>query len=416
MGGNRADIQPQHCWRLAVRVLLIGLCLVGMVRFSLAAPLTPTQQAFSDAQTLAAGAQASAAANVTNGTVATTVNSFNPNYYSYSNTAPEASLFLGGNGDTSAAGVGKVTSCQTGPVNPDAFLQQNCDAINLMAKNPSVRPQFTINPSDPGIVASKAISANPSTLAANSLGFASPSAMVSFTGCTTTTKTTAPTFTTEVCNDVMNTTSPVCTVGRTITVDAKTNYQCDRTTNMYQTQMCNKTINPVVTPTQYCVVAGTANGIGSYSSTVAVRTWSVPLHKFYTVWSVVDVPYGMFNVQFGCVGTALASVTVSIAAGAQCHAGGCNSGYFPMTLNFIPGTNAGPITSVLAQNYTGIWWYSTTVSYVGATNMVNISIGTDNPIRKAVTASAAHTGTVGIKNVITSTLSNGCAAQEAAAR
>jgi len=196
--------------------------------------------AFAAGQALANGAQASTVAGVTNGSVANTVNSFNPTYYQYSTNAPQASLFLGGNGDTLSAGVGKVTACKSGASNPDPFLQQNCDAINFMAKNPTTRPQFAINPNDPAIVKSKAIQANPATLAANSLGFASPSAMGAFTGCTNTTSTTPATYTTEVCNDYMSIASQTCTVGRTIIVNANTDYQCNQTANSYESLSCRR--------------------------------------------------------------------------------------------------------------------------------------------------------------------------------
>jgi hypothetical protein len=201
---------------------------------------TPAEQAFSAGQAIAQGASQGTVTGITSGTIANTVNAFNPNYYQYSSTAPQAGLFLGGNGDTLSAGVGKVTACKSGASNPDPFLQQNCDAINFMAKNPSTRPQFAINPNDPNIVKSKAIQANPATLAANSLGFANPSAVGAFTGCTNTTATTPATYTTEVCNDYMSIASQTCTVGRTIIVNANNDYQCDQTASGYETLSCRR--------------------------------------------------------------------------------------------------------------------------------------------------------------------------------
>ncbi len=227
--------------------VLIGMILSAQAVSVHAAPPTPAQQAFTDAQTLANGAVAGAATGVTNGTVQSTVNSFKPTYYSYSNTAPETALFMGGNGDTFTAGTAKITACQTGAANPDAFRQQNCDAINFMAKNPSTRPQFTISPTDPNIAASRAIEKNASTLAAKSLGFIDPNAVGSFTGCASKTTTTPPTFGIEVCYDATTATSQMCTIGRTVVVNANTDYQCDKTTNMYQTQTCTKTLNATVT-------------------------------------------------------------------------------------------------------------------------------------------------------------------------
>lgn len=372
----------------------------------------PVEQAFIDGQATAQSATSSASTNITNGTIATTVNSFNPSYYNYSSTAPEAGYFMSGGGDTITPGAGKVTACQTGPVNPNAFLQQNCEAINYMARNPTTRPQFTITPGDPNVTRSRIIEANPGTLAATSLGYANPSAIGAFTGCTSRTVTTPPTSTTEVCNEYLNATSQMCIVGRSIVVDAKANYQCNQTASAYQTQTCNKTLNVVVTPTPYCSVSGSATGLGSYKKTTTKRVYSFALRRWVYTTTTSIISYPHFDVIFGCSGDALARVTVTISAGSQCHGGGCNSDYYPIALNFIPGTNAGPVSLNMARTYDGIWWETTTVSYNGATNTVTIS---NSHGLTTVTASAVPSGTVGIRNVITSSWVNGCATQQAAA-
>ena len=400
--------------------ILIGLFLAGIPYLSLAAALTPAQQAaqdaavkkaFSDAQTLANGSVAGAANGVVNGTIQSTVNSFNPNYYSYTNTAPESALFGGGNGDTFTAGAGKITACQTGATNPDAFKQQNCDAINYMANQPTIRPQFAISSSNPMMVTSRAIQNNASTLAAASLGFVDPGAVGSFTGCTTKATTTPPTFGIEVCNDVSTASSSTCSIGRTIAVNAHTDYQCNKTINAYQTQNCNKTVIPIVTPTNYCDVAGSATGIGSYQRYVKAH-YDFKTRKMIPA-TYVTQPYGLFDVVFACAGDALAKVTVTISAGVQCHGGSCNSSYYPLTLYFIPGRNAAT-SGYQAQGYTGSWWYLTSITYNGTTNTVSLS-NTSNLAASAVTATITPTGTVGIRNVISWTLNNGCAVQEAAA-
>ena len=373
--------------------------------------VTPAQQAFIDGQAAALAATAGASTNITSGTVATTVNSFNPNYYSYTTTAPESSLFIGGNGDTFTAGAGKITACQTGATNPDAFKQQNCDAINYMANQPTIRPQFAISSSNPMMVTSRAIQNNASTLAAASLGFVDPGAVGSFTGCTTKATTTPPTFGIEVCNDVSTASSSTCSIGRTIAVNAHTDYQCNKTINAYQTQNCNKTVIPIVTPTNYCDVAGSATGIGSYQRYVKAH-YDFKTRKMIPA-TYVTQPYGLFDVVFACAGDALAKVTVTIAVGAQCHWGGCNSDYYPLTLNFIPGRNTAT-SGYQARVYDGTLWHLTSITYNGTTNTVSLS-DTSNPTQKTVTATTTPTGTVGIRNVISWTLNNGCAVQEAAA-
>ncbi|GEM_PF-1513369 len=234
--------------------LIVTLCMSAAIQ-AMSHAATPAEQAFIDGQAIAHGTTQNAATGVTNGTLANTVNSFNPSYYNSSGTAPESALFLGGNGDTLTAGSAKITSCQTGAANPDKFLQQNCDAISYMAKNPSTRLQFTISPTDPNIAASRTIEKNASTLAAKSLGFVDPNAVGSFTGCASKTTTTPPTFGIEVCYDAATATSQMCTIGRTVVVNANTSYQCNKTANTYQTQTCNRTLNVVVT--QPAIIAAT---------------------------------------------------------------------------------------------------------------------------------------------------------------
>src|SRR3989338_3581196 len=151
-----------------------------------------------------------------------------------------------GSGDTITPGAGKVTACQTGPVNQNAFLQQNCDAINYMVQNPTTRPQFTVNPDDPMILNSRQITANADTLAAQSLGFADPSAVGSFTACQSATTSTSPTYTTEVCNEYLSSMTNMCIVGRDVVVDGQSNFQCNETANAYQTSTCDKTLKRIV--------------------------------------------------------------------------------------------------------------------------------------------------------------------------
>ena len=249
--------------RTVLTALVAGLCLAVIQPSIWAAALTPAEQAaqnaaaFAEAQALAKGAVNGAASGINDNSIANTINGFsNPNYQ-YSDTAPEAALFQGGNGNTQAAGVSKINDCQNGPVDPDAFKQQNCDAINYMAKQPATRPQFDVS-NDPNIARSRAITANASSLAANSLGFVDPNAVGAFSGCTTKTTTMAASTITEVCHDFTSSVSQSCALGRSVVVSANTNYQCDKTTNTYLPQTCDKTVNVVVTKTAQ--IAATLGG------------------------------------------------------------------------------------------------------------------------------------------------------------
>ena len=258
VAATRQSFEKARHSRTTFCLLSSVLCLLmtASIGYPQADPMTAAQ-AFAEGKALGQGATGAAAGNITNGTIANTVNSFNPQYYQYSTTAPETQYFQGGNGDTHTPGANKITSCANDPANPDKFLQQNCDAISYMAQNPTTRPQFTINPNDPMILNSRQITANAGTLAAQSLGFADPSAMGSFTACQTTTTSTSPTYTTEVCNEYLSSTTNMCIVGRDVVVDAQSNFQCNETANAYQTSTCDKTLN--VTVTQPQPIAATPN-------------------------------------------------------------------------------------------------------------------------------------------------------------
>lgn len=248
--------------------LLFGMMAWGAVSISSAAALTPAQQAFADAQALAAGAQAGAVANVSGGSVATTVNQFNPTYYNSNGTAPESALFQNGNGNTVSAGQNKVSNCQNGAPNPDPFLRQNCEAINLMVANPSNRPVIAIPPSL--LAPSRAIVANANALAASSLGIADPNAVGAFSGCVN--KTVGPPATTKICSEFKGTAAQQCTVGRVVIVDEFTNYKCDKTQDTYLPQTCDRTVNVTITqPTPiaatpvYAIIPGLWNRSGCWT-------------------------------------------------------------------------------------------------------------------------------------------------------
>ncbi len=204
---------------------------------------TPSE-AFTAGQAAAQAVTSSAATNIKSGGVQNTLGGLNQSYYQYSTTAPEAALFAGGNGDTFTPGASKITSCQTSAPNSNSFLQQNCNAINLMARNPSQRPQFSINPNSALIQNSLSIQSNASSLTTQYLGTAATSG--TFSGCQNTTTTTPATYTTEVCSSAISATSQACSVGRTIVVNAYTNYQCRQTANSYETLNCNRGVTVTV--------------------------------------------------------------------------------------------------------------------------------------------------------------------------
>ena len=150
----------------------------------------------------------------------------------YGQTVTESSYFQGGRGDTIGPGVSKVTACSTTTPSSDPVQRQECDAINFLARNPDIRPQFTITGNDPMILnARTARTTSESTF--QSLGVAGGTG--SNTQCQTRSETTPAQFTTETCSSLREIGTEQCSMGRIINIDTDANYQCDRTATVLST-------------------------------------------------------------------------------------------------------------------------------------------------------------------------------------
>jgi len=346
---------------------LFGMMTLGVATFASAAPLTPAQQAFADAQALAASAQANAVSNLSSGGVSSTVNQFNPTYYNSNGTAPESTLFQSGNGNTVSAGQTKVADCQTGTPNPDSFLRQNCEAINLMVNNPSNRPQFSLPASM--FASSRAIEAQ---------GVTAPNATGNFTSCVDKTVGAPPVA--ELCREWFGTSDQQCTMGRVVLVDEFTNYQCDKTTDTYLPQTCDKTVNVVVTQpapvsatVTYTHIQGSFSQIPSSntSSTDGVAAFAVTCNTNGSVFDIYGWAY---------------AINLSIS----CTASGCY----------------GYIEYVRPSNDTSSTWYD----YCPSVDVPSYTCPSGTTLTGSGTSSTCI-----YPAVVTSTVSNGCAVQEAAA-
>lgn len=80
----------------------------------------------------------------------------------YGQSASQTQYFQGGMGQLSGPGVAKVTDCSSQAPDADAYRRQDCDAVNFVARNPSVRPAFSIDrATDPLISRANSIASNP---------------------------------------------------------------------------------------------------------------------------------------------------------------------------------------------------------------------------------------------------------------
>jgi hypothetical protein len=115
----------------------------------------------------------------------------------YGQSAAEATYFQGGRGDTVGPGVARVSTCSSVTPDSDPIKRQECEAVNFLARNPDIRPQFSITGNDSMILGAKSARANAES-AFQSIGIAGGTG--SSTQCQTRTETTPAQFITETCS------------------------------------------------------------------------------------------------------------------------------------------------------------------------------------------------------------------------
>ena len=174
-------------WRACAGALLVLLSPLSKA--------TGLSDAFSSGQALGNAGVASAQGAITAGQGTSVV----PNY---TGAAPESSYFAGGQGSLFAPATGKVSNCATGPRASTAYGQQDCDAVNFLARNPAVRPQIAVGKNDPLVAGAKSILSNPQTFTGNMTG--------SYSSCSTATVNQPATYDTEVCNQYTSLTNSLC--------------------------------------------------------------------------------------------------------------------------------------------------------------------------------------------------------------
>lgn len=180
-------------------VLRLFLCLVAALALPAHAQSLP--DAFNQGATLGRSGNAAARGQISGSTAQSTV----PNY---TTTPPEASYFGSpGLGTQSSARVG---ACAGGPGAAGGFSEQDCNAIDFSQTNPTVHPQFNLQPSDPVFANTKAILNDPAAVAGNITG--------TYSGCTTETVKNPDIFQTQFCNSYRALEQPTCSKTLTVTV------------------------------------------------------------------------------------------------------------------------------------------------------------------------------------------------------
>lgn len=257
------------------------------------AQITSQADAFSAGRAFAQPGSASAggAVNATTGAA---------NLPNFTTTAPESGNYGGGRGAVGAAGTAKQADCLTSTATT-ALAQQECDAVNFLSRNSTVRPRFTIDKAhDPLLTGSKSIIASPSG--------ASGSAATQ--NCKVVTKTTPGTNTEQVCTEFPAT----------------------------ENSTCQKYLSVVVTPTWIC----------------DTPTFSVNAPSGFDIGLSCPTPDSPYM-----------SIYMGLSGGYQCHGDSCNSDYYPLTSGIGIGAPQTISKSPMARVYTGVLYGDLTATYDG---------------------------------------------------
>lgn len=247
-----------------------------LMLFWAGAALADQNGAFQDGKRLGSSVIQGAFSGINSGAVSDKIPGYGTN-------PSETQFFQGGQGELSGPGISKIQNCATATPNPDPIKRQECDAVNFLARNPQIRPQFNINKNDPMILAAKHARNNAESFF-QSLGIKGGAG--SSTQCTTKTETTPAQYTTETCSSFKEVGEQQCTMGRTINIDSDANFQCEQTVNAYETLKCRRSSN----------ITCTGGGDGCDQGGIVPNSWAGDMA---TSWFPDGA--GNYILQFGTI-------------------------------------------------------------------------------------------------------------------
>ncbi|WP_141056315.1 hypothetical protein [Tepidiphilus succinatimandens] len=221
---TKAGSSGHRRWALALA--LVTLSLTGVV-------LADQNGAFQDGKSLGSSVNQSAFSGINSGAASDKIPGYGTN-------PSETQFFQGGQGQLSGPGVAKMQNCATATPDSDPIKRQECEAVNFLARNPQIRPQFNITKNDPMILAAKHARDNAEEFF-KSLGINGGTG--SGSQCTTRVETTPAQYSTETCSSFKEVNEQQCTMGRLVNIDTDSNFQCDQTINAYETLKCRRSSN-----------------------------------------------------------------------------------------------------------------------------------------------------------------------------
>lgn len=186
----------------------------------------------------------------------------------YVSTRQEESMF--GGAELTSGAIAKQQGCAANP-QQDGKVEnhQECEAVNFLAGRPSTKSKsaFPDLSSDPSVVANINVSQNLESVL-NQFGY---SITTSQTNCTNKTITNPAQYIENSCIEGNPLEAQSCTYGRTVVIDADSNYKCNETVNAYEVFDCEKTYG--------CPSGGSINGtqcVISDSTQLVQKALSLP--------------------------------------------------------------------------------------------------------------------------------------------
>lgn len=284
--------------------------------------------AFQEGKTLGGGANTATFSGIGSGAAADKVPA-------YGSSPTEAQLYQGGQGQLTGPGIGKVQNCGGYTAGTNTIANQECEAINFLARNPQIRPQFNITQNDPMVIGAKNARDNAESFF-QSIGLDGGAGTSS--QCTTKMEVTPPQYSVETCSSASEISMQQCTMGRVINIDTDANFQCEQTINAYENLKCRRgssvtvgfgqctpgawlgraaymdcswCVDPYLAMNVYCGSDGRSYSVNPYRSYDGVNRYDYnwigyPWDGSYGYFNVAVAPgtsvvdYYVSNIGFGC--------------------------------------------------------------------------------------------------------------------
>jgi hypothetical protein len=142
----------------------------------------------------------------------------------------------------------KVTGCANNPGDPNLYTRQDCEGVNFVSKNRTIRPNITVSTKDPVIAGNRVITSDPRATLEKYKWMVPVNADGSFgtlpaNACPATTVNTPPVYEDRRCTFYKGSENFLCKAPLKVTVNPQFNYQCQDTLGINSTETCSKILN-----------------------------------------------------------------------------------------------------------------------------------------------------------------------------